>query len=115
MTDDSRPLLIRRLEEDLIGPDTPDEILSDRPIDRYLTDILYPQRTELAARDLDDDAAEAGGDDSDDQAADSPLGNPNLRKPATMGLSFRLRRRDGNRGPVRIGVEISGGRYERCR
>lgn len=115
MTIDTRALLIGRLEEDLIGPDAPDEILTDLPLDRYLTGILYPQRTELAARDVDDTGAETAGDDWDDQGSDSPISNLNLRKPATIGLSFRIRPRTGERRPVTLAVEIDGGRYERCR
>ena len=34
---DARDTLLERMKVDLIGPESPDELISDRPTDRYLT------------------------------------------------------------------------------
>lgn len=39
---DARDTLLERMKVDLIGPEAPDELISDRPTDRYLTGILFP-------------------------------------------------------------------------
>lgn len=41
-TADHRRLLADRLQVDLLGPMSEDEILDCRPTDRYLTGILFP-------------------------------------------------------------------------
>ena len=46
-TQSSNPF-VQRLEQDLIGPDAVAETLRDKPSDRYLTGILFPQKLELA-------------------------------------------------------------------
>ncbi|MBL4557696.1 MAG: hypothetical protein JKP98_13095 [Rhodobacteraceae bacterium] len=59
---DARDTLLERMKVDLIGPEAPDELISDRPTDRYLTGILFPPRTTIAPED-DDEASDA--DDAD--------------------------------------------------
>jgi hypothetical protein len=115
MVSDAREPIINRLAQDLIGFDSEDEVLHDRPVDRYLTGILYPQRTEIDPNDMDDGASEALGDDADEQSGNDQIPNANLRKPASMGLSFRLRPIGRAREGITIPVEVSGGRYVRER
>jgi len=59
---DARDTLLERMKVDLIGPESPDELISDRPTDRYLTGILFPPRTTISPED-DDEASDA--DDAD--------------------------------------------------
>ena len=59
---DARDTLLERMKVDLIGPEEPNELISDRPTDRYLTGILFPPRTTISPED-DDEASDA--DDAD--------------------------------------------------
>ena len=60
--------LFERLRLDLIGPETPDEVLvqdfdartGDSPLSRYLTGILYPANSTVPADE--DDFANDGGE-----------------------------------------------------
>lgn len=84
-----RDLLVRRLNEDLLGPRRVDETLSDRPSDVYLTGILWPQRTQMAGED--DDTLAAGGvaggsDDESNEADGVPINS--VQKPCVAGISF---------------------------
>lgn len=84
-----RDLLARRLNEDLLGPRSDDEILFDRPGDVYLTGILWPQRTEMAGEDDDTLATGgmAGGGDGQSNEADGVPVN-SIQKPCVAGISF---------------------------
>ncbi len=42
MSLDTRDIVRSRLRVDLIGPQAPEEVIADRPSDRYLTGILFP-------------------------------------------------------------------------
>ena len=84
-----RELLVQRLEEDLIGPRTVDEVLTSRPSDVYLTGILWPRQTELPGEQ--DEKLSTGS--SDDAAASidaeqSEVPASSMQRPAAAGLSF---------------------------
>ncbi len=49
----ARDILLERLRQDLIGPDAVDEVIDDRPSDRYLTGILWPPSTRMTSEDMD--------------------------------------------------------------
>lgn len=92
---------------DLVGPaGGPCELLvRERPSDRYLTGILYPEQAddmhaEVSAEDDDD------GDDAADEESgpDVPVPMNAMRRPSSMGISFALRGR-------KIRLEGSAGRY----
>src|SRR5690606_32399692 len=73
---------------DLIGPSGPSEILTDRPSDRYLTGILFPQRTAVGS-DQDEGLGMEGGDN---QANGDPgVALANTMRPASVGISFAVR------------------------
>jgi hypothetical protein len=108
----ARDLVVRRLHEDLIGPRDPQEVLSARPSDVWLTGILWPSNTELAPEEDERLAvagdAESAGDDTDDQAR--PAAIP-MRRPSTAGLSFAAV--GTNSGDPEVEVRISFGIYVR--
>ena len=58
----STPLLrdqvVARLQGDLIGPLSLDELLTDRPTQRYSTGILYPRDAQIAPEEDDDGGLE---------------------------------------------------------
>ena len=103
-----RSSLLQQLHEDLVGPLTADEVLQDRPSDRYMTGILFPQRTHLPEE---EDEELSGGEDEAEEATDAasdgvPLNN--TLRPATAGLSFAARA-DGHRPSIR--PHVSCGTY----
>ena len=84
-----RDILVRRLQEDLVGPRSSDEVLMDRPSDVYLTGILWPQRTGMAGED--DDSLAIGGSSSADDGQDSEAAAVpvmSIQKPSVAGISF---------------------------
>ena len=86
---DARDLILQRLQEDLMGPSGgPHERINERPTDRYLTGILYPQRMASGAE-HDDTLAAGGGADADDTAADQ-VAMARMVRPASAGLSFAV-------------------------
>src|SRR4051812_27954434 len=96
-----RTTIVDRLSRDLIGPDKPDEIIADRPSDRYLTGILFPRQMRMAA-DEDDDLASGDDDAGEGSSDDTAVPLANCIKPASIGLSFAVTAPDGEVPEVRI-------------
>lgn len=103
---DTRYTLLERMKTDLMGPATPDEIIPDRPTDRYLTGILFPPRTGLPAEE-DDEAAEAEDAEVNGTALDGVKAASTFR-PSTAGLSFAVRPQGA--APA-LRVRVDGARY----
>ena len=84
-----RDVIVRRLNEDLIGPMGAEEVLSDRPTDVYLTAILWPQRTAMSGEDDDtlSVGGTSGGTDRESNETDSVPAN-SVQKPSVAGVSF---------------------------
>ena len=78
-----RENIVTRIEEDLIGPHSSDEILQNKPSDIYLTGILWPSRTEIS---LTEDDGGTGESEDDDIAPGLSIGGQ--QRPSTMGVSF---------------------------
>lgn len=108
MSDEVRALLVRRLVEDLVGPAAPDEVLSDRPSDRYLTGMLHPRRLEFGADENDALSRGTGGDAEEDEA-DEELSPTALFKPSAAGVSFCVAAEASNSIPLVI--RVRGGTY----
>src|SRR5262249_18462469 len=89
-----RDLLVMRLESDLVGPLSADEILENaRPSDIYLTGILWPRHARMAEEEAErlDSAGSGGGDaaeEVDGAAEEVPL--VGLQRPCSAGVSFAL-------------------------
>lgn len=81
-----RPNLIGRLKTDLMGPGHTYELLIDRPSDRYLTGILFPQSREPDTSN-DEDLSLNGVEEA--PVEQSPPLSATL-KPSTIGISFAL-------------------------
>lgn len=104
-----RDALMKRLRDDLLGPLEPSEEISDRPTDRYMTGILYPQMSFPRADEDDDFTAGDDGDQEDTEKDQVPL--ISTIKPASCGLSFCVAH-----GPAvnpEVQVRISGGTYKK--
>lgn len=104
---DVRAAVLDRIREDLVGYGSDEEVLDERPADRYLFGILYPPGERVGESEDDDAGEEAGAPSSENpgEVGDVPI-HRSLR-PSTFGLSFRV---SGQRPQVVL--EISGGRYE---
>ena len=87
-----RDVIASRLREDLVGPLAEEEVLTDRPSQRYSTGILYPldskieededQELDLAVNEFEDSA-------SDPDTTGVPLYA--ALKPSVAGLSFAVK------------------------
>lgn len=103
---DVRDTLLERMKVDLIGPEAPNELISDRPTDRYLTGILFPPRTSMSAED-DDEASDADDADGTGTALDGVKAASTFR-PSSAGLSFAV----GSIGAApKLRVKVEGARY----
>lgn len=103
---DARDLMIDRLTTDLIGPESEDEIIQDRPTDRYLSGILFPPRARFSNEE-DDEAAEADDAGGVGTSLDGVKMASTFR-PSSAGLSFAVQP-DGINPTLR--VQVAGGRY----
>jgi|HubBroStandDraft_6_1064221.scaffolds.fasta_scaffold00234_19 hypothetical protein len=81
---DFRERLTKELVKDLCGPASPIEEIDDRPLDRYIVGILYPQTGEPIDGDKDEDQT----DEDAETPADPPVAMANLRYPSSMGMTF---------------------------
>lgn len=84
--DEARNKIVKRLEEDLVGPIATQEVLEGsriRPSDVYLTGILWPIGDQMGGED--DDGS--GGDDEDDESPSSAT-VVGQQRPCAMGVSF---------------------------
>ena len=84
----TRDILVERFRQDLLGPATEDELINERPTDRYLTGLLSPNGEQLDPSE--DDALGTVGDDEDDPSDDAPAPLAGSLRPSTCGISFAL-------------------------
>lgn len=107
---DIRRVFVERLHVDLVGPASADEVLIDRPSDRYLTAILYPQQSRIPDE---EDESLGVGDDEPFSGSDTTGAVPltSCIRPASMGLSFCV---SSDGAPAIIVPRITAGTY-RCR
>lgn len=103
---DARDTLLERMKVDLIGPEEPNELISDRPTDRYLTGILFPPRTAISPED-DDEASDADDADAVGTALDG-IKAASAFRPSSAGLSFAVR---PSGSEPRLRVRVDGARY----
>ena len=96
--------IVTRIEEDLIGPHSSDEILQNKPSDIYLTGILWPSRTEIS---LTEDDGGTGESEDDDIAPGLSIAGQ--QRPSTMGVSFATSKK---RGRAKIRINFSFATYE---
>ncbi len=113
-----REALVRALELDLLGPGSPDEVIDERPMSRYLLGILEPGGSQLGADASEPLAVEAEDDEvpqvatsdkADDEAdADEPLPSTDALSQSSIGLTFAV-----DAACDYIGVTASFGTYAR--
>ena len=82
--DTVRERLLNALKIDLLGPETPDEALSQSPASRYLIGMLAPRGTRLLPSE--DEGAASTVDEDDDQESGPRVAQQLV--PSSIGLSF---------------------------
>lgn len=100
-----RDTLCAALERDLIGPRTPEELLEEPPLDRYVTGILYPVLPEQQDG-LDEDQLDEVSDDDGDGAADPAVAMSNVHYPSSAGITFAV-----DPATETLSVEVRAARY----
>lgn len=100
--DRARSVMFDRLRQDLIGPRSVDEILTDSPSEVYMSGILYAQKSTYSG-DEPEDSPQSG--EEDDEAA--PLSPQNGFRPSSMGLSFAIKPLDGGSALIRATVDLA--------
>jgi hypothetical protein len=108
-----RDRILARLIEDLVGPLSPNEMLSDRPTQRYSTGILYPQGTRIDPQE-DEDGGLAVNEVEDATSAPEEAGVSLhvVLKPSAAGLSFAVQPAGREAAPV-IDVRVDCAVYQR--
>ena len=103
---DIRMNIVRRLEEDLIGPLNPNEELKGKrikPSDIYLTGILWPLGEKMGAE---EDDAKLGFEDEESDDASSLVTVVGQQRPCSMGISFATFSVNSN-GAIRIAIKFA--------
>ncbi|MHA7209661.1 helicase-related protein [Arthrobacter sp. MDT1-65] len=80
--------MVDRLETDLYGPETPDELITERPLDRYVTGVLWPAMDETVVHAPDDPVSVSAV--PGEAAVDSPVANARLSYPSSVGLTVSV-------------------------
>jgi Helicase conserved C-terminal domain len=108
-----RDRLVERLIEDLMGPLEENEILGDRPTQRYSTGILYPRGSRITAQEDEDGGVQAGEADEATSTQDDPGVSLHATvKPSVAGLSFAVKAA-GQSGLVTIEIRVRCALYQR--
>jgi len=93
-----RTQIFQRLVEDLVGPLEPNEVISDRPTQRYSTGILYPLDSRIGPEEnVDGGAAVNIGEDAASLPEEIGVSLHAALKPSSAGLSFALESASGNK------------------
>src|SRR2546430_10223149 len=79
-----RDRLVQALRFDLVGPETPNEVLHQSPATRYLLGMLAPQGTEVDPAEDEQISTAAEPDESTEQIPQASLS----LTPSAIGLSF---------------------------
>lgn len=108
-----RDRILARLVEDLVGPLEADEVLSDRPTQRYSTGILYPRDARIEPQEDEDGGLAVNiTEDAASEPEEAGVSLHAALKPATAGLSFALETSGRDVNPV-IRVEAACAVYKR--
>ncbi|MDI1480385.1 helicase-related protein [Polyangium sp. y55x31] len=108
-----RDRILDRLVKDLVGPLSPNEILSDRPTQRYSTGILYPRDARIEPQEDEDGGIAVNiAEDAASEPEEAGVSLHAALKPATAGLSFAVES-SGRESPPTIRVQVECAVYKR--
>ncbi|MGF9660519.1 helicase-related protein [Arthrobacter crystallopoietes] len=83
-----RSEMVDRLKTDLFGPGSKDEVINERPLERYVNGILWPAADESVEEVPDDPESVAAA--NGEAAPDSPVANARLAFPSSIGLTVAV-------------------------
>ena len=108
-----RDRVVQRLKQDLVGPLSEKETLTDRPTQRYSTGILYPRDSQIEPEE-DQDGGLAVNEDEDSASGPDTSGVSlqSTMKPSAAGLSFAVKPMGVSDHPV-VTMEVRCARYRR--
>lgn len=100
--DQARKSVLERLRQDLIGPQTVDEILSDSPAEVYMSGILFAQKNAFSGAEA--EGIKLADDEEEEGVAITPQ---NAFRPSSAGLSFAANPKDGEALLLRVVVDLA--------
>lgn len=80
--------IVDRLVTDLYGPGAPDELITERPLERYVTGVLWPAADDTYAEAPDEPESVAAT--SGEASVDSPVANARLTYPSSVGMTVSV-------------------------
>jgi hypothetical protein len=103
-----RSYIVGALERDLLGPESPDEIITDPPITKYIAGVLFPRDSDRSdpSQDIGDDAT-SDVDADDSEPWDPAVSMSYVRYPSSMGLTMAV----DTAVAQLITVKVGGARY----
>jgi len=108
-----REQIVARLIQDLVGPLETNEVLSDRPTQRYSTAILYPRDTRIQPEEDEDGGLPVNiPEDTASEPEQASVSLHAVLKPSTAGLSFAVESGEDVSHPV-IRVQVACAVYKR--
>ena len=107
-----RDEILFRLTQDLVGPLSPHEIISDRPSQRYSTGILYPRNAPIQPEEDEDGGEPVNVNEDASELTDPGVSLHAALKPASAGLSFAMQG-EGRDADLPLRVKISCATYRR--
>lgn len=87
---DFRRGLVAALERDLKGPGTVDEVITDPPITRYVSGILFPRDAGLIDASEDFESEDPSEDDGEGDGWDPSISMSYVRYPSSSGMTFAV-------------------------
>ena len=104
--DEVRQILIKEIEDDIIGPRLgPEEEINANPTSEYLAGILHPKQTKVSTE---DDETISGSNGNDDTASlTEPIAANSGMMPSSIGLTCRI-----TKNTQKVRAKISFGRYK---
>ena len=88
-----RRTLVDALERDLMGPSTPDEVIGDPPITRYIAGVLFPQDSGVidGSQDVgEEDDVDSKSNDVEGGDWDPSVSMSHVRYPSSLGMTFAV-------------------------
>ena len=83
--------LVDALERDLLGPEAPDEVITDPPTTKYIVGVLFPRDSDRTdpAQDLGENA-DSDADADDSESWDPAVSMSYVRYPSSMGMTMAV-------------------------
>ncbi|WP_428912072.1 DISARM system helicase DrmA [Niallia sp. Krafla_26] len=101
----AREELLERLQYELVGPETEQETIKIKPLQKYLTGILWPMKSSVAA--FEDEVELIHGKKTSNEAIESIASLAKAMNPSSVGLSFLV-----DKKYPEIVVNVNFGMYE---